>query len=170
MLLPSIAPMGVQQSKPSFEAVIHPYRSLSPMGFGILLAVVTAINVAIAVAMLLKGAWPIAGFMGLDVLAVYVAFRSSYAQARAFERVTIDGDALTVERVDAKGRRRAWAFPSYWVSVFFDEGDDESGIVTLRSHGRSLEVGAYLAPFERKPFAEALRQALRDAKASPAPA
>jgi len=38
----------------------------------------------------------------------------------------------------------------------------------LRSHGRSLEIGSYLAPFERKPFAEALRDALQDTKGSPA--
>src|SRR5262245_25048947 len=158
--------MSVSEQKPAFEAVIHPYRSLGPIGFGVLLAVVAVANAALAILMLVKGAWPVIGFMGLDVLAVYVAFRLRYAQARAFERVTIDETALTVQRVDRKGRQREWRFPSYWVSVWF-EGDDEEGRVTLRSHGRSLEVGAYLAPFERKPFAEALREALRSAKASP---
>lgn len=155
------------KSAPEFEAVIHPYRSLGPLGFAILLAVVAGVNLAGAVVMLWYGAWPVVGFMGLDVLAVYVAFRLSYAQARAFERVTINGEALVVERVDRKGTRREWQFPSYWVSVRF-EGEDDGGTVTLRSHGRALEVGSYLAPFERKAFADALRRALRDVKSSPA--
>ena len=158
--------MSVCEQKPAFEAVIHPYRSLGPVGFALLLTVLIVVNAALAILMLVKGAWPIVGFLGLDVLAVYVAFRLSYAQARAFERVTIDDEALTVQRVDRRGRQREWRFPSYWVSVWF-EGDDDEGRVTLRSHGRSLEVGAYLAPFERKLFAEALREALRSAKASP---
>ena len=150
---------------PAFEAVIHPYRSLGAFGFYLLLFVLVIANGAVATFALINGAWPVAGFMGLDVLGVYVAFRLSYGQARAFERVTINGEALVVERVDRKGLRREWRFPAYWVSVWFDEGDDERGVVTVRSHGRSLEVGAYLAPFERQPFAEALRKALHELKA-----
>jgi uncharacterized membrane protein len=151
---------------PAFDAVIHPYRSLGATGFWILFAVVVAVNLVGAIASLSLGAWPIAGFMGLDVLAVYVAFRMSYAQARAFERIVVNGETLLVERVDRKGARREWSFPAYWVSVWF-EGDEERGTVTLRSHGRSLEIGLYLSPFERKDFADALRNALHAARSSP---
>jgi uncharacterized membrane protein len=151
----------------SFDVVIHPYRSLGPFGFRLFIGILAAINVAFAAVMISQGAWPVAGFLGLDVLAVYVAFRLTYAQARASERLVIEGDTLTVERVDRHGARDAWTFPAYWVSVWY-EGDDTDGKVTLRSHGRSLEVGSFLAPFERKEFADALRRALHVAKASPA--
>jgi uncharacterized membrane protein len=154
-------------SEPSFDVVIQPYRSLGPFGFRLFLGVLVGVNVAFASVMIANGAWPVAGFMGLDVVAVYVAFRLSYDQARAFERVFIAGDTLTVERVDRKGERREWTFPAYWVSVWY-EGDDTDGTVTLRSHGRALEVGAFLAPFERKDFADALKKALGEARASPA--
>lgn len=153
---------------PVFEAVIHPYRSLGAQGFRILFVVVVALNLIGAVVTLSIGAWPVAGFLGLDVLAVYVAFRVSYAQMRAFERVAIDYDTLVVERIDRKGARRAWQFPAYWVSVWY-EGDEERGTstVTLRSHGRTLEIGGFLSPFERKDFADTLRAALHDARRSP---
>jgi uncharacterized membrane protein len=151
----------------SFDVVIHPHRSLGPFGFRLFIGILAGVNIAFAAVMISQRAWPVAGFLGLDVLAVYAAFRLNYAQARAFERVIIVGETLTVERVDQKGVRREWTFPSYWVSVWF-EGDETDGTVTLRSHGRSLEVGSYLSPFERKDFAEALRRALREAKASPA--
>jgi uncharacterized membrane protein len=154
---------------PVFDAVIHPYRSLGAEGFRILFFAVVALNAVGAVVTLSLGAWPIVGFLGLDVLAVYVAFRISYAQARAFERIVVDHDTLVVERVSHKGVRAEWRFPAYWVSVGF-EGDEEHGTVTLRSHGRSLEIAAYLSPFERKSFAEALREALHAAKALPAQA
>ena len=157
----------MERDPPVFDAVIHPYRSLGASGFRLLLIAVVAVNAIGAVVMLSHGAWPVAGFMGLDVVAVFVAFRLSYAQARAFERVTIDRDDLIVEQVDRKGLRREWRFPSYWVHVWFD-GDEEHGTVTLRSHGRSLEVGSHLSPFERKSFADALRAALHDAKRSTA--
>lgn len=150
-----------------FEAIIRPYRSLGPQGFRLLFGVVIAANVAAATIMLWLGGWPVLGFLGLDILAVYVAFRLSYAQTRAFERVTIDREALVVERVDRKGARVEWRFPSYWVSVWY-EGDEEQSTVTLRSHGRSLEIGAFLPPVERQPFAEALREALRSARTAQA--
>jgi len=165
MLSPSIG--GMDRDAPVFDAIIHPYRSLGANGFRLLLIAVVAANAVAAAIMVSQGAWPVAGFMGLDVAAVYVAFHLSYAQARAFERVTIDRNDLIVEQVDRKGLRREWRFPSYWVNVWFD-GDDEHGTITLRSHGRSLEVGTFLPLFERKSFADALREALHLAKTSPA--
>jgi uncharacterized membrane protein len=155
--------------RPLFDAVIHPYRSLGADGFRILFFVILALNAVGAIVSVLLGAWPIIGFLGLDVLALYWAFRASYAQALAFERVVVDRATLTVERVSDNGARQEWRFPSYWVSVWFD-GDEERGTITLRSHGRALEIGAYLSPFERKSFAEALREALAAAKASTAQA
>jgi uncharacterized membrane protein len=151
--------------RPVFDAVIHPYRSLGAEGFRVLFYAVIAANAAAAIIVASLGGWPVLGFLGLDVLLVYLAFRLSYAQARAFERVVVDDRSLTVERVDHKGGRREWRFPAYWVSVWF-EGDEERGTITLRSHGRSLEIGLFLSPFERKSFAQALRQALHLAKAS----
>jgi len=155
--------------KPVFDAVIHPYRSLGPQGFRALFCVVLAANAVVAIVLVSLGGWPVLGFLGLDILLVYLAFRMSYAQTRAFERVTVDGDALVVERIDQNGARKAWRFPAYWVSVWY-EGDEELGVstVTLRSHGRALEIGGFLSPFERKDFADALRTALHDARRSPA--
>jgi uncharacterized membrane protein len=153
--------------RPVFDAVIHPYRSLGAEGFRILFYAVVAANAGAAIIVTALGGWPVLGFLGLDILLVYLAFRVSYAQARAFERVVVDGQSLTVERVDHKGARAEWRFPAYWVSVWF-EGDDGRGTITLRSHGRALEIGSFLPPFERKSFAQALREALHLAKASPA--
>ena len=105
------------EAKPHFEVLIHPYRSLGPAGFRSLLGVVIATNGPAAIVMLWLGAWPALGFMGLDIVAATIAFRLSYGQARAFERVMIDDDALVVERVDAKGRKRAWKFLSVLFST-----------------------------------------------------
>jgi uncharacterized membrane protein len=151
----------------NFDAVIHPYRSLNARGFKAVFAVLIAANVYGAVLVTTLGGWPVLPFFGLDIAALYFAFRLSYDQARAFERVTINGETLKVERVDRKGGRREWTFPAYWVSVWVDE-DEVRTTVTLRSHGRSLEVGSFLSPLERKDFADALRKALGEAKASPA--
>ncbi len=117
-------------------------------------------NGAFGLFMLSRGAWPVTGFMGLDVLAVYIAFRLSYRQASAFERITIADNHLTVAQVDAKGRKREWRCPSYWANVGFDEESDERGVLTVGSHGQRIEVGAFLHPDERAKLAHDLRAAL----------
>ena len=53
------------QADPSFEVLIHPYRSLGREGFRILLCVVIAANAIFAGVMLWLGAWPVLAFLGL---------------------------------------------------------------------------------------------------------
>ena len=44
---------------------------------------------------LLIGAWPVFGFLGLDVLLIYIAFRANFRAARAYEEVTVTATELT---------------------------------------------------------------------------
>lgn len=142
-----------------------PYRSLGRTGLRVLLGVVIVVNAVGAVAFGAMGAWPVSGFMGLDVLAVYVAFRLSNAQAQAFERISITPQTLTVERCSARGRTSTASLPAYWAQVVFD-GDETAGDIRVRSHGRTIEVGTYLPGPERHLFARRLQQALDEAKRS----
>jgi uncharacterized membrane protein len=94
------------------------------------------------------------------VLAVYVAFRASYAQVRARERISIENGQIIVERFDPRGGGQRWSFPAYWAHVVHD-GENN---VRLRSHGKSVEVGTHLSRPEREAFARMLREALKAAK------
>jgi uncharacterized membrane protein len=152
----------------SEEALVltsHPHRSLGPAGYRVLLGVVIGANVIGAIVFAIAGAWPVSGFMGLDVLALYLALRCSYAQARAFERISISSSSFTVERCDARGNTSTVSLPSYWARVNF-EGDDTGGEITVRSHGKSIAVGEHLPGPERQHFADTLKQALFQARQS----
>lgn len=145
--------------------VSQPHRSLGTAGFRALLGVVIAANAIGALYFSSLGAWPVAGFMGLDVIAVLVAFRLSYAQARAFERISIDATHIVIEQCDTKGRLTSERMPSYWAQVVF-EGDETQGDIRVRSHGRSIAVGTHLPGPERHVFAGRLKEALREARSS----
>src|SRR5262249_45997752 len=102
------------------------------------------------------------GFLGLDVALVYIAFRANYRRARAWERVRLTPDALTVER-GAPGREtKRWSFQPYWLRV---EGDERH--LTIASHGKTFELGAFLSDVERLRFAATLRAALAQIKGAP---
>lgn len=143
----------------------HPHRSLGPQGYRVLLGVVIAANAIGAIGFAAAGAWPVSGFMGLDVLALYLALQFSRAQTRAYERITISSRSFTVERSDARGNKNTDSLPAYWARVNF-EGDENGGDITVRSHGRSIAVGEHLPGPERHLFAETLKKALLDARTS----
>ena len=143
-----------------FDAVLTPHRSLPPRGFLILMLAVGGISFAAGVGFFLAGAWPVVGFLGLDVLLIYVAFRLNYRSARMHESLRLTRGSLTVERVEVSGRSRQWQFQPTWLQVLMDDPPQHESRLTLRSHGRSLVIGDFLTPEERLDLAKALRDAL----------
>jgi uncharacterized membrane protein len=141
------------------EAVLHPYRSLPPRAFIILMVGLASLSLVAGTICILVGAWPVFGFFGLDVALVYVAFRISYRSARQHERVRLTDESLTVERVSVRGVRLRWRFEPYWLRVLFKE-DEDTNSLAVASHGRTLVLGRFLAPNERRDFARQLARAL----------
>lgn len=152
------APAG--RDEPVFDAVLYPHRSLSPTGFLILMLAIAGCSTAIGILFWIAGAWPVVGFLGLDVLLIYVAFRLSYRDARRYETLKLTASALSVERF-VRGRRvLAEDLQPYWLNVLVEEERSGQNRLILRSHGRSLEVGAFLSPPEKSELADSLRAAL----------
>lgn len=153
---------------PLLDVVVYPHRSLGPTGFLVLMAALCACSAAVGLVFYLNGAWPVIGFLGLDVLLIYVAFRLNYRAARAFETVRLTPAALEVTKVDARGRGRRITFQPYWLAVDMDDPPRRHSRLTLRSHGRRLEIGGFLTPDEKLDLARALRRALEEARRPPA--
>jgi uncharacterized membrane protein len=142
------------------DTVLRPHRSLPRRGFHVLMLALGLLSVAVGIACVLAGAWPIIGFFGLDVLLVYVAMRLSYRAARQAECVRLTERTLTVERISIHGARRLVQFEPHWIRLIFRDGGDRNSL-SLASHGRTLVLGSFLAPEARRTFAEALADALR---------
>lgn len=143
-----------------FDAVLNPHRSLSQGGFLILMLALGGISFVAGMAFLLLGAWPVFGFFGLDVLLVYVAFKLNYRSGRLVEAVRLTDRQLHIRRIHPGGRIQEWSFEPYWVRVGMDDPPEHASQLTLSSHGRSLAIGAFLAPEERAELARALTEAL----------
>ena len=144
-----------------FDAVLYPNRSLGTAGFYSLMAAIVTVSAGVGAAFVLAGAWPVSGFLGLDVLLLYLAFRWNYRQGRRAEFIRLDGAGLTVRRVDPDGRAREWRLEPYWVRVALDDPPRGDGQLVLSSHGDRLVIGAFLTAAERREVARALEAALR---------
>ena len=149
---------------PLFDATLRPHRSLTPLSFWMILGAFGAVSFGVGTLFLIQGAWPVFGFYGLDVALLFWAFRASSRGAKLFERLELTPESLTVRRVNPKGQETRWEFQPYWLKLDLEELAGGGNRLTLRSHGRVLEIGAFLAPDEKAGLAEALGAALRTAR------
>ncbi len=141
------------------DAELRPHRSLSVSAFKLLLIVFIAMNAAIATLFLVQGAFPVAAFLGLDVLALWLAFRFSYRAARRAEYVRIGPEQVHVASVDAEGRAVHWVINPFYARVV----RDGAGVV-IRARTDQMRVGAFLSPKEWESLAAAIDAALWRAK------
>jgi uncharacterized membrane protein len=148
-----------------FNATLVPHRSLPRRGFRLLIAVLIAANLVIGLPVWLLGAWPVIGFMGLDVALVVVLFRLNYRSGRLTETLTLTDSELVVTRLDPEGLVEETRLDAYWLRVDMDDPPEHESRLTLNSRGNRLVVGRFLTPDERLEVAVALRAAIARIKA-----
>jgi uncharacterized membrane protein len=154
--------------KAVFSARIHPQRSLTPRGVSFVLISVAVVSFAVSLPFVILGAWPIAGFFGLDVLLLWWAFRIQANEANAYEEIVVTRPAMMIRDVSAKGRVREAQFNPYWVRLKRD-AHAEWGVerLSLQEGRRSLEIARYLGRGEKADFARALEHGLDEARSRP---
>ena len=148
-----------------FAAVIRPHRSLGRDGFRVLMVLSGAVVAVLALRFVALGFWPVGGFLGLDLLGLYIAFRVSYRRANSFEQVVLTRVELMFRRVTHRGDAREWRLNPLWTRLH-QEKDEEFGLqrLALVSRGEQITIARELSPPEREDFAEAFGQALANVK------
>ncbi|MBE0693430.1 MAG: DUF2244 domain-containing protein [Aquamicrobium sp.] len=152
--------------EPIFRALLMPHRSLGQAGFYALMATLLAGWAVTGVVFLSRGAWPVFGFFGLDVLAIYVAFRLNYRAARAREEVSVSRTALDIRKTAPSGRTEDHRFNPFWAR-FNVARHDEIGItrMAVEGQGKAVAIGGFLNPDDRESFAAAFSSALATVRA-----
>ena len=153
------------ETEPVFSALITPHRSLGPQGFRVLMTLLCLAAALIAVRFVAMGFWPVSGFLGLDIVGLYVAFQVSYRRGRAFEEVRLDLAELMLRQVTHRGVAREWRLNPLWTRLV-RETHEEFGLqrLALVSRGERIVIGGALSPGERAHFADAFGAALSRVK------
>jgi uncharacterized membrane protein len=151
-----------------FSALLTPHRSLNRTGFLVLMVFLSVVSFAAGFAFLLMGAWPVLGFFGLDMLAIYWAFRVNFLHARASEEISVTPSELRVRRISHRGHVVEWVLNPLWVQLD-QKTHAEFGIekLYLVSKGRRVSIASFLGPDEKASFANALLAALQAARRGP---
>ena len=143
-----------------FEAVIVPYRSLSPRGLAILVAMICGLSVLLALRFWFIGAWPVAGFSVVEISLAVFLLRLNARRARASELVLLSPGALRIVRTDWRGRREERALPVGWLNAVLEESPGKVPKLLLVAHGVREEIAATLGEEEKRDLSAALRDAL----------
>jgi uncharacterized membrane protein len=148
--------------KPIFSVTISPHRSLSPAGLAVLLGLVALLNLSGGVLFWYLGAWPVVGFMGLDVVLVWLALHWSCRRSLRSENLTVTGAELQLSRYNDGRLLETLSFPRSFVYVDIerDKERDLIGRLLLRSKGKAYEIGSFLGAQERLALERALQRAL----------
>jgi uncharacterized membrane protein len=143
-----------------FATSLSPHRSLSPEAFKWVIRGAVVANLAVGVPMLVVGAWPVLGFMGLDIWLLWWLFKRSYLDARRSETLVLTDSELLVDRVAPDGEREEHRLDAYWLRL--DVTEERLVVV---SKGNRLVIGRFLSPDARLALAEQLKEALAEMRA-----
>jgi uncharacterized membrane protein len=139
------------ENLPLFSARLKPHRSLDQRGFRMLLGIFTGASFFSTLPFVLLGAWPVVGFMGIDVALFYFAFRASFRAARAYEDVEVTFFELFLTKVSATGERMEWRFNPAFVRLE-QEREERPWRSRLFSdrQTRQISLMAFLAHWPRR--------------------
>jgi len=153
------------QARPLFAAKLTPHRSLGQRGFRVVIAIVAVAATVPAITFWSLGAWPIVGFMGLDVALIAWAMWSSLKDGKRYEQVTLWRDQLELKQVDGGGKETLVHFNPGLVKLVVDRDYNERTTgLHLRTRDRDVVVGAFLNQDEKSSFAKAFGTALKRAR------
>ena len=141
--------------------VAKPNNSLSPKGLLWLFIGIAAITATVALGVSLSGAWLVLPFAGLEVLAFALALHHVYLHYGDFERVSLLGNEVVVEKHSYKSSEK-FTFQRYWARVTLRDNQDGMCSIFIGSHGKEVEFGSrFMDKDQRESVAKQLKQQLK---------
>ncbi|SLN34992.1 hypothetical protein AQS8620_01179 [Aquimixticola soesokkakensis] len=140
---------------------LWPHRSLSPRGFSWVIGVAFGLALVPLVPFIGTSAfWVILPLMMASIAALWIAIRAS-DRDHLREVMTITPQQITLIHTDANRREHRWNATPYWVRITLHRGNKPvEAYLTLKGEGRTVELGAFLSPDERRALRDDLAYVL----------
>jgi uncharacterized membrane protein len=116
-----------------------------------------AASLAVALAFVAAGAWPVLPYSLIEIAVLAGAFALVERRSRSYETLVVDGDRVIVERGDGRARERR-EFNRYWLRVELRESRGGAPAVELRYAGEAIGFGRALPPGQRAEVARTLQR------------
>lgn len=147
---------------PRYRKLIRRRHALSRRGMRMLFASWVVLSAVIGMGFALVGAWLVLPFAGLEVAVIGAVLRLVSRQRGDYELLVVDAQRLRIMRRDGSHRARV-ELQRYWARVSLARGDYGwyPSRLLIRSHGREVEVGAWMTEEAREAFAHELVALMR---------
>jgi uncharacterized membrane protein len=139
--------------------------SMTPRQMVAFLTAAGIVMVSIGIGFSVLGLWLVLPFSGAEWLLLAYAFNVSQNDARVREVLTIDAATVQLERGrqgPEQSYRQSYRFQRAWLALDWkkSEFNGHPSRLTLRSHGKEVDIGRFLAEPEREKLVRELRQIL----------
>lgn len=148
-------------AKTVFSAMLEPHRSATTRNLNLAVLLFALGSTPFCIMFVAMGAWPVVGFIGIDVVILLALLRFHHWAARAYETIHLTEECLSVERVNYWGRKRRWSFSPYWLQVNLEDVDAYRNRLEIRNREQTLAIGSFLTTQEKIDLADILRHKLR---------
>jgi uncharacterized membrane protein len=142
--------------------------SASPAQLAAVFASIVGVSFVFGVAFAAQGLWLILPFVGIELVAVALAFFCYGRRAADYERIILSSTQLSIEQAEGS-RLLRWQFPVVSTRVEVEQsgaGWMHRVRVWIVSRGERVEVGRHLPATRRGSFAQEVHRALRDTAAA----
>ncbi len=151
----------INKNNKLYEISLYPYRSLNKTGFFILMFSLGFVSFVAGIIFMIKGAWPVFGFFGLDVLLVYIFFKINFRSGKKKEVLILTKNKLIVEFYDSKKISKTYYLDANWLQIHLSKLKNEMSKLKISSNGKSVIVGAFLRHQEKMAILRSLKKVLK---------
>ena len=154
--------MVVRNIKPDTGEIdfeVLPNGALSWGGVKAIFGVILGFSAAVTAYFCWKGAWLVLPFTGIEMVVLAAGLYLSACWSSTREVITVQADSVVVRRGQRRVREES-RFQRHWAQVLLlrDPSGWYPSRLLIRSHGRSLQVGASLVEAEREQLARDLAE------------
>ena len=149
------------KNKRLYRITLYPYRSLNKTGFFLLMFVLGLFSFIAGIMFMLKGAWPVFGFFGLDVLLVYIFFKINFKSGKKKEIIILTKNQLIVEFYNSKNVFKTYKLDPNWLKINLTKIKNETTKLQISSKNKSIVVGSFLRYQEKAEVLRSLQKALK---------
>ena len=147
-----------------FREILQSHQALSPRGWAIVFGALGLFFASFGLAMFVSGAWPVIGFLGLEIGGLYLGYRVVVGRAQRREEVILTPSTLSLQLRDQRGRLFRQSFPAHGCRVSINTPTTRDDPVVLHTENHRIPFGGDLNPDQRKDVAVRLFQALKQAR------
>lgn len=142
--------------------VLRPNASATRREALILFSAVALISLVIASAFAYVGAWLVLPFSGGELAVLAGCLVWSLRRNHRREVITITEAAICIERLGVDSAAERFEFPRLWARVDLAAAafKGHPSRLSIRSHGKAIEIGQFLVESERIRLARRLKQLL----------